>query len=151
EIDAKLALSDADRLRYSGATLLDSIEQSRAEMASANWIDLQGTIAREYDDLVAPHARAGAAFAYFGLAPIPIAMQLGYLLEEWPAVEVYQRRHDGSNAWSWPETAQTVRVHVVRSHPIYSISAAGDVIVRITTWHSIDVSATRGALKSGAL
>ncbi len=151
ELEAKVALSDADRLRYSGAISLDSLSLTRDETLHLDWVGAQRALAREYEERIAQTARAGARFAYFGLAPIPLAMQLGYLLEEWPSIDVYQRRHDGSNAWSWASVAPSVQVRVHRTHDVFPITVAGDVVIRISTWHPIDSIATRSVLAAGVL
>lgn len=150
EREAKSALTDDDCRRFTRAITLDSLSCSRDDTASLNWASAQRSLAREFREKVAPHVRE-ARFAYFGLAPIPLAMQLGYLLEEMAQLDVYQRRHDGTDSWSWAATGATQEVHVARSHDIFEIDAPGDVIVRVSTWHPIDAAATRAALAHGAL
>lgn len=42
-----------------------------------------------------------AGIAYFGLAPIPLAVHLGTLTERWPAIHIFQRRHDATRSWQY--------------------------------------------------
>jgi len=66
-----------------------------------DWETLARDQRRTWDQEVEPlrtrYPKAG--IAYFGLAPIPLAVQLGTLTERWPAVYVFQRRHDGERSW----------------------------------------------------
>lgn len=61
--------------------------------------DQRRTWEQDVGPLLAKYPKAG--IAYFGLAPIPLAVHLGTLTERWPMVHVYQRRHHAERSWHY--------------------------------------------------
>lgn len=79
----------------------------------------------------------GYHVAYFGAAPIPLAMFLGFRVGTWTVVRPFQKRHDTKD-WSWKSRVKTVTVEPTQGLPHDRSKAAGDVIVRVATSHPID-------------
>lgn len=155
ELEAKSALSEEDRMAFSRAVVLEDARFTRGDTVEIDWLSAQQDLAREFIERVKPELDRGARFAYFGLAPIPLAMQLGYLLEDWSAIDVHQRRHtregEVSFPWRWESRESTISVNVSASHALVALNVPGDVIVRVSTWHEVDANATRALLPSGPL
>jgi hypothetical protein len=85
-----------------------------------------------------------ARVAYFGLAPIPVAFHLGYLVGNTHALTIYQWHHT-KNAW-YAETDAPSPEYQFTINPVTLPSekqkGKGDVIVRIGTSFSIEPQTT---------
>jgi hypothetical protein len=83
---------------------------------------------------------------YFGAAPIPLAMELGYFIGGWAAVDVYQQRHD-THAWSWLRASPSSNVQFQTLElPKERITADGHVVVRISVSHRVDALETAAVI-----
>ncbi len=146
ESTARASLRDDLRsLPYRG--LVAPVQVAMADVGELPWPDARRATERFWRDELLPLLRGNPRWtvAYFGAAPIPLAMLLGHLIGSWRDVEVHQQHHL-TRDWAWPPTAPprppTV---VVTPHglPQELVPAAGDAVIRVTTWHRIDPEATR--------
>jgi hypothetical protein len=78
----------------------------------------------------------GAHFVYFGVAPIPLAIELGAQVGDLHPFDVYQQHHV-AKTWAW-QGGLPLEVLEPDLSVVPRTRADGDVIVRVTTWHSID-------------
>lgn len=76
---------------------------------------------------------------YFGLAPIPLAIHLGFLIPSFVKVKVFQRHH-GTLTWKW--SGATTPEPELSGLPSVQISGTGDVVLRISTTHAVSEELT---------
>ncbi|AEA42426.1 SAVED domain-containing protein [Fluviicola taffensis] len=78
-----------------------------------------------------------AVIAYFGLAPIPLAIHLGYLVSGLKNVRVFQKHHDQKN-WKWTKTPTSIEI-VSENVPKDYFKATGDVILTCSASYPIHI------------
>lgn len=142
EAMAKSVLSD-DALRLpSDCVVLDQPAVTMDETPGLDWAAAQATIIDVFRASIEPELRKDARVVYLGATPIPLAMQLGYLLADWVRVDAYQRHHETGD-WAWPPRSRAAPS--VRTAGIVSELRAPtpcDIIVRLTSGPEISVAAT---------
>jgi hypothetical protein len=76
--------------------------------------------------------------AYFGFAPIPLALHLGYRIERGIKVDVYQRHHVLED-WAWPldGSLSTQSLITPMNFPDHGTTNEGPVVIRVSTSHQI--------------
>lgn len=79
--------------------------------------------------------------AYFGMAPIPLAVHLGSLLGGLVPVSVFQRSHRDGN-WRWPDDHRTQKVWR-KGLPLIARPDVGSVVLRVSSSVAIDPNLTR--------
>jgi hypothetical protein len=129
------------------AVLIDAKEACDTAIGTQDWALAEQAVRAEFDaKLRAELDRdAGATLHYFGAAPIPAAMLLGFLVGSWARVVPHLRHHE-SQDWLWParvagEQPPTLRkAHRPSGEPVL---ADGDVVVRVATSIAVDVQSTR--------
>ncbi|MCU0435382.1 MAG: SAVED domain-containing protein [Bacteroidia bacterium] len=79
-----------------------------------------------------------AIVAYFGLAPIPLAAHLGYLVGPFRKTKVFQRHHE-TKSWKWPNSGNEDKGIALKCRePKELFEMPSDVILRVKT--SFDIS-----------
>src|SRR5690349_15969958 len=76
---------------------LTAVKTTLAELGDFDWITARNTQELEVKSKLLPllEAHAGWRIQYFGAAPIPLAMALGFQLSKWTDVDTYQKLHEG--------------------------------------------------------
>lgn len=117
---------------------IDSFRCSMAEAPSIDWHRARQATERDARERLRPlfETCPGYRVAYFGAAPIALAMLLGHLVERWRVCRTHQRRHDTGD-WRWPSATRTVEVST-EGVPPQVIRAPGEVVLRVATSHAID-------------
>jgi hypothetical protein len=127
---------------------LRTVTAKLSELTGFDWASARRQQAGEVRNRLQPLIEGNPSWRiqYFGAAPIPLAMDLGYIIGGWTAVDVYQQRHN-TNTWSWPQTSRSdhAQLHDIEL-PKERISAAGDVIIRVSISHRIDPSETAAVI-----
>lgn len=125
-----------------------SIDEVRVPMHAAgaiDWVDARQRTEKALTERLRPllDKSPGYHIAYFGAAPIPLAMFLGFRLGigTWSTVHPFQKRHD-SASWRWPREDKTVEVKV-EGVPRDKVRVRGDVSIRVATSHAIDLQDVR--------
>ncbi len=137
------------RLPYHIAT----IEAALVPMTAAGVIDWPGArreVERGYHDRLRPLIKRHPAhrLAYFGTAPVPLAMHLGYLVGSWVPSDIYQLHHR-DKVWAWREPASDAPAAVLRpvNLPQDVVRAEGDVVIRVSTSNRIDPADTTAVVR----
>lgn len=112
----------------------------------ADWPALAHRQRSVWDEKVKPlldrYPQAG--IAYFGLAPIPLAVHLGTLTERWPAIHVFQRRHDAGRSWQYAGGSE---VGVTGADAPTEPSRSSDpAMIAINVTNKVDLEAARAAV-----
>jgi len=105
-----------------------------AEQYDLDWAALQEVQEQLFAEKLRPHLEGRQQMAYFGLAPIPLAIHLGYRVQSTVKIDVYQRHHDRQD-WSWtPSGRASTRsfLEPIRL-PERGSSAPGVVVIRVST------------------
>jgi hypothetical protein len=135
EAEALAALPMDVRASARDTITLDRVMMTQEELRGADWQDHRRAERDWFRQHLAPKLRAadGAALAYFGAAPIPLALHLGYLVSGWPRADAYLLHHVRKD-WSWVpgEGLAPNRFHV-EGVPEDVVRAPGDVVVRVST------------------
>ena len=91
---------------------LDRVKTSLAEINEFHWAGARRKLRAEFREKLEPLLLEHPDYRvqYFGMAPIPCIMDLGYLLGGQLPIDVYQQRHD-TKAWVWdtPNTGQPLQ------------------------------------------
>jgi hypothetical protein len=131
----------------SASTIFVKIQPARitlAETLHADWSALQRKQAELVDARLKPllEEHPDYAVAYFGLAPIPLAIHLGQLVDRWRASEVYQRDHE-ARGWSWQATGSSPLLAApVTGLPNDIVRSEDDVVVRVSVTARVDPKET---------
>lgn len=102
-----------------------------------------------FNDRVRPHlaAHPNDIVAYFGAAPIPLAVHFGFLLSTWPAVECYNQDQD-TKKWTFPITERTGMEVVLSNIPTDEIETPGDVVLRVSASYPVHPAPVRAVVDS---
>ena len=78
-----------------------------------------GNLRRRFDREIRGRFEAGEMerLAVFAFAPMPILMELGRLLSDLRAVNVYARHREPAPSWSWPNDGERLRFQTVEGAP----------------------------------
>jgi hypothetical protein len=108
------------------------------DLADVDWPRLAADLAARTAEL----QRSGhATVRYFGLAPIPLAIELGRRLGSTRRVHAYQRRHD-TRSWRWPSDEPTLTARLDGVPDAVSL-AKGDVAVRVSCSYAVSIDDVR--------
>jgi serine/threonine protein kinase len=121
--------------------------QLGAKLTAPNWDNLGALQAQQVSSQVLPALQTNPTprIVYFGMAPVPLSIQLGTLLGGLVPVSVFQRIHQekaGSSSWHWPGIVQTQQVELLglpQSHQ----TTSGPVVMRISASFPVDPALTR--------
>ncbi len=118
--------------------VIDPLRVSMEEAAKIDWVEARQQTERALQERLRPalDKSPGYHVAYFGAAPIPLAMFLGFRVGTWATVHPFQKRHD-THGWSWRNEAQGIKVEV-EGMPHDRTRVRGDVVIRIATSHPIE-------------
>jgi V8-like Glu-specific endopeptidase len=128
-------------LRPDGWELVE-IAPLRAELGSLHELDWVKALAEQerlFDERLRAEVAGRSRLAYFGYAPIPLALHLGYLTSRGAKIDVYQRHHI-HNDWAWP-SSEVVSPHFAMRPlvlPDHGSASAGPVVIRVSTAHRIE-------------
>lgn len=113
---------------------------------SLDWQDARARQERAFRELVAPVRAANPDFRihYFGMAPIPLAMHLGYLAGDLARMEAYLLHHVRRDWRFAPEGAPAPAL--LPEKPLPQSLAEGDVVVRVSVSHRVDPMDTRAVV-----
>src|SRR5262245_38408348 len=83
---------------------LDVIAEALRAVETGDWSEAATALVQAFTGKLKPamEGHPEARLAYFGTAPIPLAMQLGALVGSWESVDTYLRHHE-TGTWSWRE------------------------------------------------
>ena len=113
-----------------------------SELADLDWGAAHDGLTREIDARLIPAVKSGGGpVYYFGMPPIPLAIELGSRLGPAQRVLAYQQRHD-SKSWRWPSDQPTVGAQLL-GVPDVACQAKGDVIMRVTCSHPVTTDDAR--------
>lgn len=123
-----------------GSWDLREIAPVRTSLGDLREIDWAGCVA-EQERLFAERLREEMPrrnrLAYFGLAPLPLAVHLGYRVERTRPIDVYQRHHQRED-WRWPRTGTSRAPLLPLALPERGSQEVGPVVIRVSTSHRID-------------
>lgn len=106
-----------------------------SDLADADWHRLLDELAREDAELQQQLSTTVGPVLYFGMAPIPIALELGRRLGPTRRIVVHQQRHD-TKSWRWPTMMLTVNARL-EGVPGAVSPARGDVVIRVGCSHPV--------------
>ncbi|HEU4412849.1 MAG TPA: SAVED domain-containing protein [Polyangiaceae bacterium] len=119
--------------------VLDVVQIPMDATATIDWSDVRQKTERALQELLRPRLEQSPGYhlAYFGAAPIPLAMFLGFRVGTWATIHPFQKRHD-TRAWTWKSTEKTVEVEV-KGIPNDRTRMRGDVVIQVATSHPIEL------------
>ena len=99
--------------------------------ASIDWSQARRVTERALVSRLRPvlDASPGYHVAYFGAAPVPLAMLVGHRVGAWATLHVFQRRHD-TGRWDWPDTTTSIQVQM-EGEPKERLTKRGEAILRV--------------------
>lgn len=116
---------------------------SLADTLHVDWRDLSRKQERLVAEQLEPVLREHPDYevVYFGLAPVPLAIHLGSVVDRWRRVRVFQRHHK-TRAWSWAEEETTSVEVAVAGLPQDVVRSNDDAIIRVSVTARIDAAET---------
>jgi len=120
-------------------------------MLTADWTDLRRKQEHLFNTRVvtALEQNAQCEVAYFGLAPVPLAIHLGYLTGRWRQSRVFQRNHHDRD-WKWRATDLSLHGDMVNGLPQDVVYSDDDVVVRLSVTAKVDSKETAKVVSSVA-
>lgn len=118
----------------------------RTELRSLHELDWGKALAEQerlFDERLRGKISGRPRLSYFGYAPIPLALHLGYLVERSVMLDVYQRHHL-QNDWAWSSNEPASPHFAMRPLvlPDHGSTDAGPVVIRVSTAHRIEPAET---------
>jgi hypothetical protein len=143
EATAKAVLSSDDLRLPSSCVTLDEPTLPMDAIRDLDWVSAQALLIDTLRTKIEPELRDGARVVYLGATPIPLAMQLGYLLGSWGRVDAYQAHHETGD-WNWATSRSGAAPVATTTGVVVDLktSAPCDVIIRLTSWPEVNVAGT---------
>ena len=143
------ALSEDYRALPRHIVSLKSIRTTLADLGSFDWFMAYRNQEAEVKEKLLPvvQANSGWRIQYFGAAPIPLAMALGYKVGGLANCDVYQKLHTSPGGWGWPRYAETLSLMVPLSLSTERVKAPGDIVLRISLSHAVSEDDTSQVIK----
>lgn len=119
------------------------LRQLGAQVAALDWTRLAEEQTRLVETELSPllHTAPTPRVAYFGLAPVPLAIQLGTRLSALTSVSIYLRNHTRA-VWRWPQKGPTQEV-LTSGLPCPTRADAVEVMLRVATSYPIEPQLTQ--------
>ncbi len=145
EAEMVSALPDALGRDTRRCLLLGANRMPLADLAEANWAEAQRKELDQFNSQVKPvlTENPDASVCYFGLAPIPVAMYLGYLFGTTRALSAFQKHHV-SQKWQGTVPPPGPRDSFAQVIDDLSevIAASGEAIIRVSVSYEVEKQAT---------
>lgn len=142
------ALTDETRQGDRPVVELDVMAEGLRAIETEDWSGAAMELTRQFTEKLKPvmAVHPGARLAYFGTAPIPLAMQLGSLVGSWAAIDTYLRHHE-RGTWSWrePLAARGPKLGI-SGMPQEMVRAEGDAVIRVSTSIEVDARDTQAVV-----
>lgn len=106
-----------------------------SDLADADWHRLLDELAREDAELQRQLATSAGPVLYFGMAPIPISLELGRRLGPTRRLVAHQQHHV-TKCWRWTATGPTVNARL-EGVPGAVSPARGDAVIRVSCSHPV--------------
>lgn len=151
-IDATMAAALVVQTFAESVQLIGNIEVrplriSREEQGNVHWDSAARAQQQQYEKEIRPllHEHAEAIICYFGQAPIPLAIHLGYLMQNYRQIKVAFQAYTGEKNWYFDHEAAT---EIAWSEPIERLKkpsiAKGSVLLRLSTSFLVHPEDTNG-------
>jgi len=134
DADVDRAIPKARRSAGFDYVELTPVRTTLAEEYDLDWAAVHAAQERLFIEKLRPHLEGREQLAYFGFAPVPLAIHLGYRVQSTIKIDVYQRHH-GRQDWVWaPSGKSSTRsfLEPIRL-PEHGSSAPGAVVIRVST------------------
>jgi hypothetical protein len=127
------------------AIRFDHIHLNHGDQSALMWQTLKAEQEKHFEDVIAPtiEKNPNSQIVYFGLAPIPLCIHLGYLFGGISKVDVFQHHHDNKN-WHWQ--GNEASNPIVENLPNEQFDGEGDIIIRFGTYTKINALDTQEIL-----
>jgi hypothetical protein len=148
--DALAALPEEQRSWPREVCAFDSFRAELRASQSIDWHAAEQALLKQLEEVLRPMQKLHPTWriAYFGAAPIPLAMRLGQLVGDWERVDIYQRHHVRGD-WSWaPVAERPAKEAKVKEAPKERNGAAGAAIVCVSTANAISTDDARAVVTS---
>lgn len=121
----------------------------QADMMAIDWHEVRRREEIFFNTQVRPALDddVDATIKYFGAAPIPLAMRLGYLVGTWRRTDVHLHHHERKD-WTWSGTDRTIDLQA--STPAAMLKSDGDVVIRVEITQPLDRPAIERLLPTPA-
>jgi hypothetical protein len=139
------ALPDAYKSLPRETVDLDVADAARQAIQSGDWSAAQRSLEQQVQAKLRPLRERSPDWqiVYFGSAPIPLAIHLGFLLETWQGVEIIPHHHH-QRAWRWLQEPGKPPARLVPPVlPEERDRTPGEAIIRVSTSHKVDAHLTR--------
>lgn len=108
------------------------------EQYDIDWAVVHRAQEQQFIEKLRPHLEGREQLAYFGFAPIPLAIHLGYRIQSGIRGDVYQRHHQrGDWLWSRKNKNSTRSFLTPIRLPQQGSLEAGAVVIRVSTSYCI--------------
>ncbi|MDY7230249.1 SAVED domain-containing protein [Hyalangium rubrum] len=147
------ALPETFRTLHHPVVELDLAEFAREAIQTLDWSKVQRALEEQFHQHLAPLRTKHPDYpiVYFGSAPIPLAVQLGFLIETWQQVMIIPHHHT-RRLWAWvPEPGRPSTRLLPVSMPSERDRSPGEAVIRVSTSHVVDPQVTRRAVPDALL
>lgn len=146
--DVVQALPDALKALPRLTVELDVVDLAGQAIHTHDFGPAQRALVEQVRDKLAPlrERHPDYRIVYFGSAPVPLTVELGFLLETWQQIEVVPHHH-ARRAWGWlSDPGQEPARLAATAWPDYKDRTPGEAVVRVSTSHLVDPQVTRRAV-----
>lgn len=150
--DIKEALGpDSEKENWPIIRFPQSHKMEHGKTINLGWLNLKAKQEEFYNSVIEPailgkEELQGADFEliYFGLAPVPLAIHLGFLIPSFVKVKVFQRHH-ATSSWKW--SGFETPAPVIPKKLSTAFDGNGDVVIRVGTSYPITEDQTKRVVK----
>ncbi len=139
------ALPDAYKVLPRHPVEVDMVDVVRQAIRSQDWGAAGRTLEEKFRADIKPlrERHPDYRIVYFGASPVPLAINLGFLLETWQGIEVIPHHH-ARRVWGWSSEQETPPPRLAAVNlPDHIDRTAGQAIVRVSTSHRVDPLVTK--------
>ncbi|WNG16855.1 SAVED domain-containing protein [Cystobacter fuscus] len=147
------ALPESWRQLHHRDVELDLAEVSREALQTQDWSTAQRTLEERFRREFVPLREKfpGYAVVYFGSAPIPLTVLVGFLLETWQRVVIIPHHHT-QRRWAWVEEPGKPPARLIPpALPLERDRTPGEAVIRVSTSHRVDPQMTRAIVPDALL
>lgn len=147
------ALPDAYKGLPRDTVEIDMVDIVRQAIRSQDWGAAGRALEEQFHTKIKPLRERHPDYhiVYFGASPVPLAIDLGFMLETWQNIEIIPHHH-ARRAWAWGSEQESPPPRLAElTLPDHTDRTVGQAIIRVSTSHRVDPLATKRVVPEALL
>lgn len=130
----------------------DDMSIEHGDQSELTWLTWKNEQSAYYSEVIKPKIDedSNRQIVYFGLAPIPLCIHLGFLIGAQRGVDVFQKLHEEEENWKWLNNDEEEIKLSIGKLPETVSRSKEDTVIRIGTFAKIDPNSTQKNVENTA-